>query len=316
MDMAKQAITRFTTKLQPGGCPEATLIGNKAHTLCQLLAVGYSVPAAVVVHTTAFRAFLNKNHIIRHLRARLSLLANPDFEWWTEYYTYVQHLFHQGLLPDSLAWDVKEAVAQLGLLSVDSHHCYSVRSSATIEDKPPLSFAGCFDTYLDVDARDVPEAMRKCWASMFSIRAMAYRARRSLSYENGDMAVIIQRMVYGKSTGALCTVHPVTKRGDVVIIEGHVPQSGEASGDIAYRLLVHRDTLTLVEKRDVATSVVPEELACQLAQIGLSIEETLGGPQYVEWVIDKSDKVWILQARPVGEHVDTKWDYSIVGREP
>ncbi|WP_047870358.1 PEP/pyruvate-binding domain-containing protein [Nocardiopsis sp. RV163] len=174
----------------------------------------------------------------------------------------------------------------------------AVRSSATAEDLPDASFAGQQDTYLDVEgADDLLTAVRRCWDSLWTDRAVAYRRDRGIGDDGVHMAVVVQRMVEPRAAGVLFTADPVTgTRGETVL--DAVPGLGTAVVDGTVRpdhYVVRADGGT-EGPEDGCLS--PQEVAV-LHAAGERLQRHFGSPQDVEWALDRDGTPWILQSRPV-----------------
>ncbi len=175
----------------------------------------------------------------------------------------------------------------------------AVRSSACAEDSDAASYAGQQETFLNVSGgADVCRRIVECWASFFSERALFYRARKG-SLDDLRMAVVVQRMVEPKKSGVLFTADPVQRRRDRMIVEaiyglGEQVVSGQVTPD---HYVVDRAGATKREHLPNGGVLDGAELAA-LARLGLSLEETFGAPQDVEWAIADGE-LYLLQSRPV-----------------
>ena len=201
----------------------------------------------------------------------------------------------------------------------------AVRSSATAEDLPGASFAGQQDTYLNVvGAESVLDAVRRCWASLWTDRAVSYRATNGIDPRGVRLAVVVQRMVEASVAGVLFTANPVTGKRRQAVIDAS-PGLGEAvvSGMVnPDHFVANTATGEIVERRlgDKRVAIVAGsgggtervELAADehgaslsddqilaLAKLGGRVEEHYGTPQDTEWAIDGDGALWLLQARPI-----------------
>jgi phosphohistidine swiveling domain-containing protein len=255
--------------------------GGKGANLARLVRLGVPVPPGFVVTTDSYRATIVKNGLLgaepEVLRARL-----PEAE-----------------IPTDIARAVIEGYKRLGAGAV------AVRSSATAEDLPDASFAGQHDTLLDVTGSDaLLAAVRSCWASLWSPRAVDYRARQGWDGAGLALAVVVQVMVPAEWAGVLFTVDPVTGSNDRILIEavaglGESLVSGQASGK---RQTLDKVSLRRVEGQDP----LPEGVAAELGRLATTIEVAFGGPQDIEWA-HADGRTYIVQARPVTalpSHVD------------
>jgi len=235
---------------------------------------------------------------------------------------------------DKIAKDIRDIVLKTEIpseIKQDIEKAYdklkgfvAVRSSATAEDLPEASFAGQQDTYLNIrGTSNVVEAVRKCWASLFTSRAIYYRETNKFKHEDVLIAVVIQRMVNSQAAGVMFSVNPVNNDKNEIIIEGGFGL-GElvVSGQITPNMyVVIKNTLEIKEKvineqeiglfrdkqgksvkkkiKDPSKQVLSDEKILELAKLGIKIEKHYKKPMDIEWAIDEDSKLFILQARPV-----------------
>ncbi|MFD0265073.1 PEP/pyruvate-binding domain-containing protein [Streptomyces sp. NPDC127106] len=292
---------------------EATLdsAGGKGAALAELARAGLPVPGGFHVTTAAYREFVTAAGIAEHLGADL---AAPDAG------ARIRARFAQSPLPDAVRQAVGKAYAQLG----DGLRTVAVRSSATAEDLPDLSFAGQQDTYLNIRGEEaLLGAVRNCWASLWTDRAVAYRERAGIAHEDVSLAVVVQELVAADAAGVMFTVDPLGGGADRIVVNaawglGEAVVSGLVTPDT---VAVDRTSLTVVEERIAAKEVmtVPtadgtreEPVAADrreapvlsaaeataLARLGLRIEQLYGDPRDVEWAREDGE-FRILQARPI-----------------
>ncbi|GIG65022.1 PEP/pyruvate-binding domain-containing protein [Phytomonospora endophytica] len=221
------------------------------------------------------------------------------------------------------AAEVPTAIAEAVTALADDNTPYAVRSSATAEDLPNASFAGQQDTYLNVvGAPDLLDAVRRCWASLWTERAVTYRDANDIGHRAVRLAVVIQRMVASETAGVMFTADPVTGRRRQIVIDA-APGLGEAvvSGSVNPDHFVVDPGGRVIERRlgDKTVAVRPlpgggtETLTLAgtgepcltdariraLAELGRRVEEHYGSPQDTEWAIDADGKLWLTQARPI-----------------
>ena len=221
-------------------------------------------------------------------------------------------------LPDDLVAAVGAALARLG-----EHAAYAVRSSATAEDLPTASFAGQQDSYLNVvGVTAILEHVRRCWASLFTERAVTYRRRNGFDHRRVHMAVVVQAMVFPQAAGILFTADPVTSNRRVATVDaawglGEALVSGVVSGDVytvrddevvaksvgakqhAVEALPQggtRTTTVAPERRRQA--VLTDAQVVRLVRLGRRIEAHFGRPQDIEWCL-VGDDFPIVQSRPI-----------------
>ncbi|MEK6224723.1 MAG: PEP/pyruvate-binding domain-containing protein [Chloroflexota bacterium] len=249
--------------------------GGKGANLGELRRAGFPVPDGFVITTAAYALAAEAAGVTGETPAnsRLRLAASP--------------------VPAGIADAVRDAYRALGASAV------AVRSSATAEDLPDASFAGQQDTILSVSGEDaVLDAVRKCWASLWNDRAVAYRQTHEVPARGLRLAVVVQRMVDAQSAGVLFTADPITGRRRRAAIEavrglGEQLVSGAVNPD---HFIVDTRSGAVLERRGDTLS---DAQLRDLAALGARIEEHFGRPQDIEWAIDKAGKLWIVQSRDI-----------------
>jgi phosphohistidine swiveling domain-containing protein len=279
-------VADYTLPLSRVGPREIALVGGKAAGLGALIGAGFPVPAGFVVTTAAYRDFLDTTglagHPARELHERIP--REP--------------------VPDRIVAAVRAAAAGL-------RGPVAVRSSGTAEDLAGASFAGQHDTYLGVDGEEaVLAAVRDCWASLWTPRAVAYRERYGWDESDLALAVVVQEMVDAEWAGVLFTADPVSGRRDHVVVEavrglGEALVSGTATGE---HLVADKAT-----GRPVRGSVgVPD--AAGLVRIGRDVEAAFGTPQDIEWTYAEG-RFQLVQARPLTALPDEPVEQARPGRK-
>ena len=296
-------------------CAEVALAGGKGASLARMTALGMPVPPGFVVPADALEAALAETvAAIRAVLARgedASDLA-PIAE---EARALVRAADSGGAFPRELA----AAYARLG----DGDVPVAVRSSATAEDSEAASFAGQQETYLHVRGADaIVERIRDCWCSFFTERALFYRREKG-SLRDLGMAVVVQRMVEPDVSGVLFTIDPTKGRRDRMVVEavfglGEGVVSGQLTPDHYVlardgrlkRTRLHTQPYAVVRDpgggvRELElppergeTQTLDEAQLVRLAQVGVDLEERLGGPQDIEWALQDGE-LFVLQSRPV-----------------
>ena len=258
---------------------DTAVAGGKGANLGELIAAGFAVPEGYVLTTAVYRAAA---------RAAKVDPSRPD-EAAERLRTFD--------LPPAVAAAATEAYTSLG------HGKVAVRSSATAEDLPGASFAGQQDTFLDVEG---PEALlvaiRRCWASLWNQRAVAYRADHRIDDDSVALAVVVQRIVDAATAGVLFTADPITGRRGRAVVDA-AAGLGEAvvSGSVDPDHYATDPDSGAVEEHVVRGSapVLTDAQVLELATIGRQIEDALGAPQDIEFAFDAAGHLWILQARPI-----------------
>ena len=275
---------------------QVALVGGKGAHLGELSRIeGVRVPAGFCVTTDAFRRIMAHAPSIDDHLARLSRLRADDRAAIRALSIEVRSALEAIPIPDDLAAAITRSLAQLG-----EQAAYAVRSSATAEDSPTASFAGQHDTHLNVVGPAVIlEHVSRCWASLFTERAVTYRLRNGMDHRKVHMAIIVQQMVFPRAAGVLFTADPLTGNRKVASVEASFGLSEAlVSG------LVNPDVYKVRDGRIVATAtrqnepVLADRHVVRLAALGRRIEAHFGRPQDIEWCLADED-FQIVQSRPI-----------------
>ena len=277
------------------GTPEK--VGGKGANLSQLLGMeGVRVPAAFCVTTAAFRHVLAQVSEIDGAFVELERMGADDHEGSRIAAARLRQAVEAIGVPDEIAEEIAGALRELG-----PWPAYAVRSSATAEDLPWASFAGQHDSFLEVvGLPSILEHVSRCWASLFTDRAVAYRARNGIDHRSVEMAVVVQHMVHPTASGVLFTADPVSGHRDVAVVES-VAGLGEALVSGTVNPDVHRLREGRVVERAVAdpsSVALTDDRVLELVELGRRLDSHFGLPQDVEWCID-GDGVQIVQSRPI-----------------
>jgi pyruvate,water dikinase len=288
------------------------LVGGKAANLGVLLRAGFPVPPGLCLTTVAYSRAVGA--ALDDVLADLAATGPHDTGRLTRLATSARERVLRLGVPD----DVADVVRGAG------PGPFAVRSSATAEDLPSMSFAGQQDSFLNmVGAEAVVDAVRRCWASLWTDRAVVYRAAHGIDHASVRLAVVVQQMVPARVAGVLFTANPVTGRRREAVVDAS-PGLGEAvvsgavnpdhfvvdveSGRVLdqrlgdRRLVVHAVAGGGVEHRQQAS--VPAAEPCltpaqlrSLAELGAQVEGCFGAPQDIEWAV-RGGEVFVLQSRP------------------
>lgn len=296
------------------------LVGGKGASLARLAAAGLPVPDGFHVTTVAYEAFVSENNLQAGILAAVDAIDASRPGMLEEAASRIREWFMQGTIPQSVADDIVAAYATLP----GADPAVAVRSSATAEDLPGASFAGQQETCLNISgAGALLEATKKCWASLWTARAIAYRARQGIPPEKVALAVVVQLMAPAEAAGILFTAHPVTGQRDRMMISaawglGEAIVGGAVTPDtivvdkessrVISRETARKETMTVAcdgGTRDEAVleilrsaPVLDDEAVAALSRLGVQIEELYGMPMDVEWALSAGDFA-ILQARPI-----------------
>jgi len=194
---------------------QLSLVGGKGASLARMAAAGLPVPAGFHITTEAYRSFVMENGLQEQILAAVSATKADDPATLEEAARQIGGLFAQSAMPDEIAEAIRQAYAALG----GGELPVAVRSSATAEDLPELSFAGQQETYLNMHGEAmVLDAVKRCWASLWTARAIGYRASHHIAQEEVSLAVVVQKLVPAEASGILFTANPLTGARDQVMI--------------------------------------------------------------------------------------------------
>lgn len=316
---------------------DATLdrVGGKGASLAKLAAAGLPVPSGFLVTTAAYRRFVEQNGLQDQV-ARLAESAGDSPEGLEQASAAIRQLFADAPMPVDVAAALSAAYAALG----EEPLPVAVRSSATAEDLPSLSFAGQQETYLNIRGEAaLIDAVRRCWASLWTSRAIGYRNQMGIRHTTVAMGVVVQLMVPSEVSGVLFTANPTSGDREEMVINasfglGEAIVSGQVTPDT---YVLDKKTLRLKEtvlgtkgvmivpadgQGTAALEVPPArrsqqalspDLLRELAGLALKVEELYGGvPQDIEWAV-AGGRCWLLQARPITNLPpaplrDVKWE--------
>lgn len=302
---------------------EATLerVGGKGTNLAELTRAGFNVPPGYLITTQAYCAFVAANRFGDELLALARAVDTNDPVALEQTAEKIRALFTHSPMPPTIGDQIRAAYSSLA--TRDSSLFVAVRSSATAEDLPGLSFAGQQETYLNIiGAEAVNDAVKKCWSSLWTARAIGYRARNHIAPDNVALAVVVQQMIASKVSGVLFTANPLTgHRGEIVIDAsfglGEAIVAGQVEpdhfvvnattweittcdlGDKAIAILPRAEggTQTIAQSR-ADTPTLPDAQIIALAKLAKRIAEHFGAPQDIEWAW-ANQRFYLLQTRPI-----------------
>ena len=313
------------------GLRNLALVGGKAANLGELMSAGAPVPAAFCVTTVGYRRHLDDNDLTGPINA---ILNEIDFESPSSIEAgaaAIRTQIAEAPMPSDIRDEISSAYRRLEtLVGVEVH--VSVRSSATAEDLPGASFAGQQDTYLHVSGSShVVDAVKRCWASLWSGRAVAYRHAQGFAHDSVWLAVVVQEMFPSQVSGVLFTANPITSNPNEILLNaswglGEAIVSGQVNPNqltiartsftITERLLGDKRVMTVPDRsgQGSMTEPVPDHLrgeqslpddrVQELCAIALRIEEHYGFPQDIEWGWSEG-RFAILQSREItGANLD------------
>jgi phosphohistidine swiveling domain-containing protein len=281
---------------------EVSLVGGKAESLARLINLGYPVPSGFVVTSRAYREYIVENHIQEVIRDEQTDLCSEDYLRATLAAKRIRDAITAGTISDALKESINQAIYDLS--ASERKSLFAVRSSAGREDSRSSSWAGQFDSFLNVSADDVSDYVKRCWASAFGSRAISYGTGLQVDYQDAPFAVIVQRMVTGKISGVAFSVDPAGSGPNRMLIEA-VRGSGETvvgGRDRPYTVIVDKAE-SIVLRRSFGSYTNTELLGAptirKVVSMVLGIERDYGLPVDVEWTLAGSEEVSVLQARPI-----------------
>ena len=287
---------RYVLDLQQVDQTQVALVGGKGAHLGELSRIdGIRVPAGFCVTTDAFRRIMADAPSIDDQLDRLARLKPDDRAAIRAASAEVRRTLEAIPIPDDLAAAITRSLARLG-----DQAAYAVRSSATAEDSPTASFAGQHDSYLNVvGPAAILEHVSRCWASLFTERAVTYRLRNGMGHRKVQMAVVVQQMVFPQAAGVLFTADPATGNRKVASVEasfglGEALVSGLVNPDV-YKV---RDGEVVAGTKRQDAPVLTDRHVVRLAELGRRIEAHFGRPQDIEWCLADED-FQIVQSRPI-----------------
>ena len=278
------------------GAVRLSRVGGKGANLARLLQAGLPVPPGFIVATAAYRRFVEVAGLAPLIARVTAELDGADPVAVEAASRTLRAAFEASPVPADLAAAIHTAYLALGGGSV------AVRSSATAEDLPEASFAGQQETDLDVVGDgEVVASVRRCWSSLWTVRALAYRARHGMTQASVMAAVVVQRMVPADVAGVLFTADPLTGRRDQVVVEA-VRGRGDrlVGGQVTpQRWTVDGPSRAVLAGPDRSDGpVLDDGRLAEIVGLGLRAAAVLGAPQDLEWAT-ASGRCWLLQARPI-----------------
>lgn len=293
--------------------------GGKGANLGELSSIeGLHVPAGFCITTEAYKKIIEETPAMKELLKQLSLLTVGERDKIVKLSSEIRQVIEGASLPQDLQAEITQYLAGFG-----ENNAYAVRSSATAEDLPTASFAGQQDTYLNISGKEaILTHIRKCWASLFTERAVTYRLQNGFDHRKVHLAVVVQKMVFPEVAGIMFTADPVTSNRKVVSIDasfglGEALVSGLVNAD-TYKVRDGRVTDKKISTKKLAVYPLPDggtheqalapvlqnqqaltdEQILSLARIGRQLEAHFGCPQDIEWCV-ADGSIYIVQSRPI-----------------
>lgn len=302
---------------------DTSFVGGKCANLGEMTQAGFPVPNGFAITTTAYDIFLKENDIVKKIYDILATVDADDPAQLDSASTRIQKMIINGKLPDEVIHDVIASYKKLS--GTFKKALVAVRTSATAEDMPQSSFAGMGITVLNVKGEaNVLNAVRECWASLFTGRSIYYRVENKIPHEKVKISVAVQKMVESEVSGVMFSIDPVTNDKDRIIIEsvwglGEMIVQGSVVPDT---YVVQKGTFAILSKEISDQRIqlvktkngenreleVPEKIRnlqkisdeeiIELAKLSFKLHTHYYFPQDTEWAKEKG-KLYIVQTRPV-----------------
>jgi pyruvate,water dikinase len=313
-----------TYEREDSGAEDLNTVGSKFRNLAILSRNDFAVPPAFCVGTNALTIFLTANAITEEIDSILMEIDFDETALVNDAARRIRNLIIGSGFPAQLTAQISESLAKLGAASV------SVRSSSTAEDLGQASFAGVYESYLNVVGIErVLDKIKDCWASAFSPRALCYYQEQIRTGRIAEpviaIGVIVQSMIRSEKSGICFTVNPATSRSDELVIQaafglGEGAVSGEVPSDVYVADKKTGAILTCtvapshaaivpdqdggvkrvgMAKEQSGKPVLNEDEIGEIRRTSTSIEALFGSPQDVEWAIDSQSRLYVLQSRPI-----------------
>ncbi len=291
--------------------------GGKGLNLIRLTRAGFQVPRGFIISTDAYRAFVEANRWLPMIESSVENISPEDAGALEKTSAQIRAAFSLGLMPPEIESAIRAAYVEFKDVPV------AVRSSATAEDLPDLSFAGQQDTYLNVISEDeLLKAVIQCWSSLWTARAIGYRLRNQISQDEVALAVVVQEMIPSDVSGVMFTANPLTGLRSETVIDatfglGEALVSGQVEPDhyvvdilnnvIRSKTLGAKAQSTrgksgggveMVQENASARQALTDAEILQLAELGKSIQEEYDFPQDIEWAF-ADGHLYVLQSRAI-----------------
>lgn len=302
-------------------------VGGKAFNLLELIKAGFTVPPGFIIPSDVYKEYINENGLSEKITKCLAGIDHSNKDSISLCALSIKELILSGVIRRSVIDDIAGNIS-----SLDKNVLWAVRSSAAAEDLPEASFAGQQDTFLNVKSDDVPAFIKRCWASYWNERAIAYRQNAGIDHMLSGMAVVVQQMVNAAVAGVMFTADPLNGDEHVVIESSWGLGESIVSGLVVPDRFIYDKKTSSIVGRNIgkktkgiffsyagsnatdlnnnlqnAASLNDEQIIA-LVEAGNNIERHFGTPQDIEWAI-QDGTVYILQSRPITtlENDKTLW---------
>lgn len=297
-------------------------VGGKGANLGELTSAGFPVPGAFVLTTVAYDYFLDKSGIMGKITEELNNIDRSSDQNLMDASKRIRGLFETYDIPDDMKKEIVSCYRMI--VPKGTTGFVAVRSSATAEDLPDASFAGQQETFLNVNGEeDLFDKIRKCWSSLFTARAIAYREKQGFEHSDVKLAVVIQKMVNSEVSGIMFTVDPHSGAKNIIIEAGYGLGEAIVGGEVTPDTYVIDKSKMDITKKRISTQKwkyirgpdggclkedIPENeekkqkiedsRILEIAEIGRQVEIHYQKPMDMEWCVE-GGKAYLVQARPI-----------------
>lgn len=308
----------FTKNFQNLSKNDVGIAGGKGASLGEMTQAHIPVPPGFVILSDAFERFISETGISADIDAILHRVKHQDTNSVEKASEEIRAIILSTEIPKDIAEEVKKEFVSLDATFV------AVRSSATAEDSSTDAWAGQLDSFLNTSQTELLENVKKCWASLFTPRAIFYRFEKDLHHNKISVAVVVQKMIQSEVSGIAFSVHPVTEDYNQMIIEagfglGEAIVSGSVTPDSYILEKVPRRIIDInvstqtrglfqnpaggnewldIKEPEASSQVLSEKQISELADLVVAIENHYGFPCDIEWAFEKG-KFYIVQSRPI-----------------
>jgi len=337
-------MTEFVALLESVGKGDVEKVGGKCANAGEMLKIGIPVPPGFALTTIVYNTFLSQTGAQEEIEAFLNRFS----EWpktlaqCDEVSRALSNIIESKEIPENLVKVICSAYRDLCKRTGVSNLAVAVRSSGIAEDMPSVSFAGQYESYLNVKGeKELLKKVKACWASMFTPRAISYRMHHNMGVLAGAISVMVMKMVNVRSAGVAFTAETVTGDRAKIVVDGNWGAGESVVQGIVNpdHYVIDKETLRIVERQiskkeryyalteggteqkeiDQDKQGIPcisNEEAIKIAELAKRIEECYGQPQDLEWAIDQKlaypSNVFLVQTRPVTALVEKKSTVEIV----
>jgi len=284
----------YTRNLNQISTKDRPVAGGKGAALGEMLKADIQVPPGFAILTNAFDQFLGKEDLDKEIDLILRDINQEEIAEVENASKKIQILILNSEVPEEISDEITKSFVELGIPKV------AVRSSATTEDGSSAAWAGQLESYLNTTKEDLLENVKRCWASLFTTRAILYRFKKQTA-STISVAVVVQKMIESEAAGTAFSVHPVTQDANQILIEaglglGDTLVSGEITPD---SYVVAKDSKNILSKSlQNKNRVLSDDKVLELTKLVSKIERHFGFPCDIEWALERNI-FYILQSRPI-----------------